>query len=57
MTRAPMELWLTDRGRLAVLVATCALLWSIEALVPLFRYRRGRLRRAFPNLVLALGWC
>jgi len=50
-----MEWWLTDRSRLAVLVIACALLWSIEALVPLFRYRSGRLRRALPNLVLALG--
>src|SRR5215467_4034134 len=41
--------------RLVVLVSACALLSSLEALVPLFRYRRGRLRRAVPNLVLALG--
>jgi len=27
----------------------------MEVLVPLFQYRRGRLRRAFPNLVLAIG--
>ena len=29
------------------------MLWSIETLVPLFRYRSGRWRRAAPNLVLA----
>lgn len=50
-----MELWLSDRNRLAALLAACALLWSIEALVPLFQYQRGRLRRAVPNLMLALG--
>lgn len=50
-----MEFWLTDLGRLAVLITACALLSSIEALLPLFRYRRGRLRRAVPNLTLALG--
>lgn len=50
-----MELWLTDRLRLGTLLAACALLASIEVLVPLFRYRRGRLRRALPNLALATG--
>lgn len=50
-----MELWLTDRSRLAVLIAACAVLSSVEAVVPLFQYRRGRLRRAVPNLVLAVG--
>jgi sterol desaturase/sphingolipid hydroxylase (fatty acid hydroxylase superfamily) len=50
-----MELWLTDRSRLAVLVASCALLSSMEALFPLFQYRRGRLWRALPNLMLAAG--
>jgi len=50
-----MQLWLTDRARLGVLLAACALLASIEVLVPLFRYRPGRFRRALPNLVLAAG--
>jgi sterol desaturase/sphingolipid hydroxylase (fatty acid hydroxylase superfamily) len=50
-----MELWLTDRLRLAALLAACALLASMELLIPLFRYRPGRLRRAVPNLVLAAG--
>jgi sterol desaturase/sphingolipid hydroxylase (fatty acid hydroxylase superfamily) len=50
-----MELWLTDRLRLGTLLAACALLASMEVLVPLFRYRGGRLRRALPNLVLAAG--
>ena len=50
-----MELWLTDRSRLAVLIAACAVLSSVEAVVPLFQYRRGRLRRAVPNFMLAVG--
>jgi sterol desaturase/sphingolipid hydroxylase (fatty acid hydroxylase superfamily) len=41
--------------RLALLLTACVLLSSLEALVPLFRYRRGRLRRAVPNLMLAVG--
>src|SRR5581483_5069233 len=50
-----MELWLTDRFRLGLLLAVCALLASVEALAPLFLYRRGRLRRALPNLALSVG--
>jgi sterol desaturase/sphingolipid hydroxylase (fatty acid hydroxylase superfamily) len=50
-----LELLLADRTRLILLLAACALLASIETVVPLFRYRAGRLWRAFPNLVLALG--
>jgi sterol desaturase/sphingolipid hydroxylase (fatty acid hydroxylase superfamily) len=46
---------LSGSTRLALLVAACVLLSSLEALVPLFHYRRGRLRRAIPNLVLAIG--
>jgi sterol desaturase/sphingolipid hydroxylase (fatty acid hydroxylase superfamily) len=50
-----MEMWLSDRARLAALLAVCALLASLEVVVPLFRYRRGRWRRTIPNLVLAAG--
>jgi sterol desaturase/sphingolipid hydroxylase (fatty acid hydroxylase superfamily) len=50
-----MELWLNDRFRLGLLLSVCALLASVEVLVPLFQYRRGRFRRAVPNLVLAGG--
>ena len=50
-----MDLWLSDRHRLAALLAACALLSSIEVLAPLFQYRLGRLRRAIPNLMLAAG--
>jgi sterol desaturase/sphingolipid hydroxylase (fatty acid hydroxylase superfamily) len=50
-----MDWWLTDRGRLAALLAACALLSSVELLIPLFRYHSGRLRRAVPNIILAAG--
>ncbi|HET7209759.1 MAG TPA: sterol desaturase family protein [Terriglobales bacterium] len=40
---------------MAILIAACAVLSSVEAVVPLFQYRRGRLRRAVPNLILAVG--
>ncbi len=50
-----MELWFTDRTRLVLLLSACTLLASLEALAPLFKYRRGRLRRVLPNLALAIG--
>jgi len=50
-----MDLWLTDWARLIILLVACALLSSIELFIPLFRYRRGRLRRAVPNLLLSAG--
>ena len=36
-----------------LLVAACALLWSLESIVPLYRPRGPRLRSALPNLGLA----
>jgi len=50
-----MELWLTNQTRLGVLLLACALLTSVEFMVPLFRYPSGRFRRAIPNLVLSSG--
>ncbi len=47
--------WRTDLGRLVALIVACALLSSIELLVPLFRYRQRRLRRSVPNLTLTMG--
>jgi len=38
--------------RLALLVGACALLWLLESVRPLQRYREWRLRRALPNLAL-----
>ena len=50
-----MDWWLTDPTRLAALLAVCSLLSSLELLIPLFRFRPGRLRRALPNLMFAAG--
>ena len=47
-----MSLWLTDQSRLLVLVVGCAVLWSLESLMPLYVYQRNRLRRALPNIGL-----
>ena len=41
-------------ARLAALVVGCGVLWVIEAIVPLYRYRSGRLRRSLPNLAFTL---
>jgi sterol desaturase/sphingolipid hydroxylase (fatty acid hydroxylase superfamily) len=46
---------LNEPIRLGGLIAACVLLSSLEAVVPLFSYRPGRLRRALPNLALAAG--
>ena len=50
-----MEIWVTDRIRVMLLLVACALLSSLELLIPLFRYRAGRIRRAVPNLLLSAG--
>lgn len=50
-----MEIGITGWVRLAGLLIACALLSSIEAVAPLFQYRRGRVRRALPNVLLSLG--
>jgi sterol desaturase/sphingolipid hydroxylase (fatty acid hydroxylase superfamily) len=49
-----MQFWLSDQARLMALVALCALLWSIESVVPLYRYQNSRVRHALPNVALTL---
>src|SRR5215218_1366586 len=49
-----MQFWLSEQARLSALILLCALLWTLESVVPLYRYGRGRLPHAFPNVVLAL---
>jgi sterol desaturase/sphingolipid hydroxylase (fatty acid hydroxylase superfamily) len=46
------QLLLSEHGRLLELVLLCALLWTVESVVPLRRYPGGRLRHGLPNLVL-----
>lgn len=50
-----MAFWHSNLARLILLVTACAFLSSLELLAPLFSYRRGRIRRAIPNLMLAAG--
>ena len=49
-----MQFWLSEQARLSALILLCALLWTLESVVPLYRYGRRRLPHAFPNVVLAL---
>jgi len=49
-----MSLWLSDQGRLLTLALGCALLWSVESVVPLYRYETRRLWRALPNVALTV---
>lgn len=45
---------LTDQTRLLLLVGLCGLLWSLESVVPLYRYQNSRMRHALPNVSLTL---
>jgi sterol desaturase/sphingolipid hydroxylase (fatty acid hydroxylase superfamily) len=49
-----MQFWLFDQGRLMALVGLCTFLWSLESIVPLYRYQNSRVRHALPNVALAL---
>ena len=49
-----MQALLTDQGRLLALVGLCGLLWSLETIVPLYRYQNSRVRHALPNVALTL---
>lgn len=37
-----------------VFLASCAILWSLESAVPLYRFRGNRLRHALPNVALTV---
>jgi sterol desaturase/sphingolipid hydroxylase (fatty acid hydroxylase superfamily) len=49
-----MQFWLSEQARLSALILLCALLWTLESVVPLYRYGRDRLPHSFPNFALAL---
>ena len=49
-----MQSLLTDQMRLLALVGLCGLLWSLESIVPLYRYQNSRVRHALPNVALTL---
>ena len=40
--------------RVALLIAGCAVLWSLESIIPLYRAGEGRVRRALPNVGLTV---
>ena len=37
-----------------MLIAVCGLLWALESIIPLYRFRSSRVRHAMPNVVLML---
>jgi hypothetical protein len=44
-----VSILLSDQSRLLALIIGCAVLWSIESLLPLYKYETNRLRRALPK--------
>ena len=49
-----MSIFFSEPGRVLLLVIGCAVLWSVESLLPLVRFRDRRLHRALPNIGLTL---
>jgi len=49
-----MQALLSDQVRLLLVVGLCGLLWSLESIIPLYRYQNSRLRHALPNIALTL---
>jgi sterol desaturase/sphingolipid hydroxylase (fatty acid hydroxylase superfamily) len=49
-----MQTLLTDQARLAVLILLCGLLWALESIIPLYRFRHSRVRHAMPNVALTV---
>jgi len=49
-----MHILISEPGRLLMLISLCTLLWTLESIIPLYRYKNNRLRHAMPNLVLTV---
>ena len=49
-----MQFWISDQTRLMALVTLCAVLWSLETFIPLYRYQNSRMRHALTNVALTL---
>src|SRR5262245_33115553 len=47
-----MSFLLSTQSRLLALIIGSTVLWTIESLLPLYRYEKHRLRRALPNIAL-----
>jgi sterol desaturase/sphingolipid hydroxylase (fatty acid hydroxylase superfamily) len=45
-----MSFLLSPQSRLLALIIAGTVLWTIESLLPLYRYKKHRLRRALPNI-------
>lgn len=45
---------MNESERVLLLVVGCAVLWTLESAMPLYRFREHRLRRALPNIALTL---
>ena len=49
-----MSVLLSAQSRLLGLIIGTAILWTIESLLPLYRYEKHRLRRALPNIAFTV---
>ncbi|MFZ0061967.1 MAG: sterol desaturase family protein [Pyrinomonadaceae bacterium] len=49
-----MQSLLTEQMRLLMIVVLCGLLWSLESVVPLYRFQNSRVQHALPNVALTL---
>jgi len=49
-----MQAVLTDQVRLVMLIVLCGLLWAMESIIPLYRFRYSRVRHALPNVALTV---
>jgi sterol desaturase/sphingolipid hydroxylase (fatty acid hydroxylase superfamily) len=49
-----MLFWPSAQVRLLVLIISTTVLWSVESLLPLYRYDKHRLRRALPNIAFTV---
>ena len=49
-----MQVVLTDQARLVMLIALCGILWALESIIPLYKFRNSRVRHAMPNVALTL---
>jgi sterol desaturase/sphingolipid hydroxylase (fatty acid hydroxylase superfamily) len=49
-----MNIVFSDQGRVLLLVIGCAVLWSLETVIPLYCFADRRLIRALPNIALTL---
>ena len=47
-------MWLSVQFRVLSVVVGCGVLWSLESLLPLYRYEEHRWRRAWPNVALTI---